>query len=90
VMKHYSAEDHVNVGTGADITIADLAALVCEIVGFEGKLVYLTDKPDGTPVKRLDVSRLADLGWTAKTGLREGITRTCEWYRANHNPGAPA
>ena len=90
LMKHYSAEGHVNVGTGADIPIGELAALVCEIVGFEGEIAYLADKPDGTPVKRLDVSKLADLGWTASTGLREGIRQTCKWYRANRDAGAPA
>jgi GDP-L-fucose synthase len=80
LMKHYSGDGHVNVGTERDILIGELAAMVCEIVGFEGDISYLTDKPDGTPVKRLDVSRLAELGWTAGIGLREGIERTYRWY----------
>ena len=80
LMKHYSGEEHVNVGTGTDIAIAELAVLVCEVVGFDGELRYVTDKPDGTPVKRLDVSRLTALGWRAKTGLRDGIERTYAWY----------
>ena len=83
LMKHYSAEDHVNVGTGDDIPIAELAKLVCDIVGFAGGPRYLSDKPDGTPVKRLDVSRLAEIGWTARIGLRDGISSTYEWYLAN-------
>ena len=83
LMKHYSGEEHVNVGTGTDISIADLAKLVCEVVGFEGVVRYLTEKPDGTPVKRLDVSRLQRLGWAAKTKLRDGIRETYQWYLAN-------
>lgn len=90
LMKRYSGESHVNVGTGADISIGELAALVCEIVGFKGDIAYLTDRPDGTPVKRMDVSKLTGLGWTASTGLREGILRTCEWYRANRTVDASA
>ena len=80
IVKYYSGEEHLNVGTGSDITIAELASLVCQVVGFDGILCYASDKPDGTPVKRLDVSRLAELGWRATTGLREGIERTYAWY----------
>ena len=80
LVKHYSGEGHLNVGTGSDIPIAELAKLVCEIVGFDGELRYQTDKPDGTPVKRLDVSRLSALGWQATTGLKDGIERTYAWY----------
>jgi GDP-L-fucose synthase len=82
LMKHYSAEGHINVGTGSDIPIGELAALICEIVGYTGGIAYLADKPDGTPVKRLDVSALAKLGWSARIGLREGIGETWRWYRA--------
>jgi len=82
LMKHYSAEGHINVGTGSDIPIGELAALICEIVGFKGGIAYQSDKPDGTPVKRLDVSALAKLGWNARIGLREGIGKTWRWYRA--------
>lgn len=83
LMKNYSGETHVNVGTGKDITFADLAAMVCRIVGFEGQIQYQADRPDGTLVKRLDVSRLAELGWTAKTGLEDGIERTYAWFLAH-------
>ena len=65
----------VNVGVGEDVTIRDLATQVCEVVGFEGSLVFDTSKPDGTPRKLMDVSLLASRGWKARTGLREGIAR---------------
>lgn len=84
LLKNYSGADHVNVGVGEDISIADVAQLVCEIVGFDGELRFQTDKPDGTPVKRLDVSRLNGLGWNARIGLREGIERTYRWYLDHH------
>jgi GDP-L-fucose synthase len=73
IMKHYSGHDFVNVGTGEDVTIADFAALVAEIVGFKGKLVFDTSRPDGAPQKLLDVGKLTALGWKAKTPLREGL-----------------
>ncbi|HXX81570.1 MAG TPA: hypothetical protein VEI46_08470, partial [Thermodesulfovibrionales bacterium] len=63
---------------------AELAALIKEIVGYEGDIIYDTLKPDGTPRKLLDVSRLHSLGWEAKTGLREGIAKTYEWYTGHH------
>lgn len=73
LMKFYSAETHVNVGTGEDITIRDAAALVCAIVGFLGGLSFDAGKPDGTPRKLLDVTLLAETGWRAKTTLAEGL-----------------
>lgn len=82
LMKTYSGESHINVGVGSDITIAELAEMISDIVGFEGGVRYVADKPDGTPAKRLDVTRLMELGWTAKTDLREGIERTYAWYAA--------
>ena len=86
LMKHYSAEGHINVGTGSDISIGELAALICGIVGFKGGIAYLADKPDGTPVKRLDVSALAKLGWSARIDLREGIEETWRWYQQAQRP----
>jgi len=74
VMKNYSADGFLNVGTGEDITIADFARLVAEVVGYRGQLVFDTSRPDGAPQKLLDVSKLTQLGWRAKTPLREGIT----------------
>ena len=82
LMKTYSGESHINVGVGSDITIAELAEIISDIVGFEGGVRYVADKPDGTPAKRLDVTRLMELGWTAKTDLRDGIERTYAWYAA--------
>jgi len=73
LMKSYSGEQHVNVGSGEDLSILDLTKLVMEVVGYDGEIVHDRDKPDGTPRKLMDVSKLAGLGWRASTGLREGI-----------------
>lgn len=80
LMKNYSGDSHVNVGTGSDITIAELATLIASIVGFEGAIRYDVQKPDGTPRKLLDVSRLSSLGWNAKIRLLEGLAQTYRWY----------
>ena len=80
LMKTYSSGDIVNVGMGDDISIADLARLIGEIVGYKGQLVFDTSKPDGTPRKLLDVSRLTAAGWMARTSLRDGIAATYRWY----------
>jgi GDP-L-fucose synthase len=71
---------HINIGTGEDLTIADLAELIKKIVGFTGEIVYDTTKPDGTPRKLMDVSRLHNLGWNHKTSLEEGIKKTYSWF----------
>lgn len=76
---------HVNVGTGSDITIRELAELVKEVVDFPGGFEFDASKPDGTPRKLLDVSRLAQLGWRSRIDLRQGVTATYEWFRANAN-----
>ena len=76
--------NHLNLGTGTDITIAKLAAMIAEITGFEGEIVYDSSKPDGTPRKLLDVSRVRELGWTSQIGLREGLEATYLWYLENH------
>ncbi len=83
LMENYDGPGIVNIGTGEDISIADLAMLVGEVVGYKGAIVYDSSKPDGTPRKLLEVSRLRSLGWKAKTGLREGIAKTYEWYLEN-------
>lgn len=80
LMEYYSDEGHVNVGTGKDISIAELAELIAEVVGAKGALSFDPSKPDGTPRKLLDVSLLTNIGWTAKTGLRQGIEMTYEAY----------
>ena len=71
----------VNVGTGRDATIKEIAGFVAEAVGFDGETRWDTSKPDGTPQKLLDVTKLSEAGWSAKIGLREGIASTVEWYR---------
>lgn len=76
----YEGAAVVNVGVGDDVSIAELAALVSAVVGFEGRIVYDTSKPDGTPRKLLDVSRLQALGWKAKIGLADGIASTYRWF----------
>ena len=80
LMRNYSSEELINVGTGKDVTIAELAHLVGEIVGYTGSLKFDHEKPDGTPRKLLDVDRLSKLGWKARTPLREGIKRAYEDY----------
>ena len=74
---------HLNIGTGEDLSIAELADLIKKIIGFEGEIVYDTTKPDGTPRKLLDVSRIHDLGWHHKTELGEGIRKAYEWFLKN-------
>jgi len=83
--KTYDGEDIVNIGVGDDISIRELAELVKEITGFEGAIVNDPSKPDGTPRKLLDVSRLHGLGWQARIGLREGIEETYRWFLAHQN-----
>ncbi len=81
LMKEYSDESHLNVGFGEDIPILDLVKLVNEVVGFEGEIVHDTSKPDGTPKKLLDSSKLRAMGWKPRYGLREGIAQTYDWFR---------
>ncbi len=81
----YSEPAPINVGTGTDVTIRELAALVGQVVGFKGELVFDTSRPDGTPRKLLDVGRLHALGWHASTGLEEGLRATYEWFCANES-----
>ena len=79
--KNKAAESmFVNVGTGRDITIKETADLVKETVGYDGDIIWNTEMPDGTPQKLLDVSRLSELGWQAKTSLKEGISLSYRWY----------
>ena len=80
LMERYEEPDIVNIGTGKDISIKELALLVKDIVGFEGDLVFDKSKPDGMPRKLLDVSKLTGLGWKARISLEQGIRQTYEWY----------
>lgn len=81
LLTHYDGPEQVNVGSGTDVTIAEIAATVAEAVGYRGETHWDTSKPDGTPQKLLDVSKLAQSGWTSKIGLQEGVERTVAWYR---------
>lgn len=80
LMERYGGEEHVNVGTGEDLSIGELAAIVRRVVGFEGELRFDATKPDGTPRKLLDVSRLKALGWAPRIPLERGIAETYAWY----------
>lgn len=83
LLEHYDGPSQVNVGTGSDVTIRELASLVASAVGYKGEIAWDSTKPDGTPRKLLDVSKLADAGWSASIGLDEGIRATVEWFRNN-------
>lgn len=90
LMENINAEDlyengisQLNVGTGEDLTISELANIISDVVGYTGKTEYDSSKPDGTPRKLMDVSRINNLGWKYKTSLREGIKKTYEWFQAN-------
>jgi GDP-L-fucose synthase len=83
LLENYDGPSQVNVGTGTDVTIKELASIVAEAVGYQGAIEWDSSKPDGTPRKLLDVSKLAEAGWTASIGLDEGILETVQWYRAN-------
>jgi len=81
LMQHYESDEPVNIGTGEDVAISELVEIVKEATGFTGKTVYDTSKPDGTPRKWLDVSKIHHLGWKHKTGLVEGVRKVYGWYR---------
>ena len=83
LMNNYSGNEFVNIGTGEDVTILEVAQMIKEIVGFEGQLEFDATKPDGTPRKLLDVSRINSLGWKAKVPLREGMKKAIDWYINN-------
>ncbi len=83
LMNNYDGSEIVNIGTGEDCTIKELAEMIKEVVGYEGQIYWNTSKPDGTPRKLLDVSRLAKLGWKYKTDFKTGLKKTYEWYKIN-------
>ena len=83
ILKKYSEDEHINVGSGEDLAIADLARLVSEAVGFKGKLAFDATKPDGTPRKLMSGAKLRALGWRPRIGLPEGIAQTYAWFREN-------
>ena len=83
LLENYDSPEIVNIGCGEDISIRELAELICDIVGFRGDLAWDTTKPDGTPRKLLDVSKIHALGWRHRIGFREGIARTYQWFLEN-------
>ena len=83
LLEHYDGPQQVNIGTGRDATIRAIAGLVAEAVGYRGATQWDTSKPDGTPQKLLDVTKLAEAGWRASIDLREGLQSTIDWYRSN-------
>ncbi|MBG6214245.1 GDP-L-fucose synthase [Cryobacterium sp. CAN_C3] len=82
LMEHYDGPEQVNVGTGSDVTIREIAETIARVVGYSGATEWDASKPDGTPQKLLDVSKLADAGWRSSIGLEDGLRSTVEWYRA--------
>ena len=85
LLKTYSGHEHINVGSGEEISILELTRLVCEVVGFKGEIVHDLSKPDGTPRKLMDVSRLKSLGWQASIPLEQGVRETYDWFCAHQD-----
>jgi GDP-L-fucose synthase len=83
LLEKYDSPEIINIGCGEDVTIRELAELICDVVGFDGELVWDKTKPDGTPRKLLDVTRIRALGWQPRIPLRQGIAKTYEWFLAN-------
>jgi GDP-L-fucose synthase len=80
LMQRYESDEPINAGVGEDLTIAELAALVAGVVGFQGKLTFDPSKPDGTPRKLLDTSKINELGWLPRISLQAGVEGTYRWY----------
>lgn len=83
LLEHYDGPEQVNVGTGSDVTIREIADIIARVVGYAGQTEWDTSKPDGTPQKLLDVTKLANAGWTSQISLEDGLRSTVDWYRAN-------
>ena len=83
VLKNYSAEEHINIGCGEDISILELTRLVCDIVGFSGEIVHDMSKPDGTPSKLMSTDKLRAMGWSPSIGLKDGVHETYRWFLEN-------
>jgi GDP-L-fucose synthase len=82
LIQNYDSPEIINIGTGTDLTIRELAELICDVVGFRGELTWDRSQPDGTPRKLLDISQIESLGWKSTIPLREGIARTYDWFKA--------
>jgi len=85
LMNRYSTEGPINIGTGCEISIRELAELLCQVIDYEGTLEFDKSKPDGTPRKLLDVTKIRNLGWQSKISLEDGITTTYQWFINNMN-----
>ena len=85
LLSNYDEEGIVNIGVGDDVSIAELAGIVRDVVGYEGDVVYDASKPDGTPRKLVDIGRISSLGWRARIGLRDGIAQTYQWFLDNQH-----
>lgn len=85
LLEHYDGPQQVNVGTGRDVTIREIAETIAKVVGYTGETLWDTSKPDGTPQKLLDVSKLAGAGWSATIGVEDGLRSTVQWYREHVN-----
>jgi GDP-L-fucose synthase len=83
LLEHYDGPEQVNVGTGTDVSIREIAETIAQVIGFEGSTEWDASKPDGTPQKLLDVSKLADAGWRSRISLEDGLRSTIQWYREN-------
>ena len=83
LLEHYDGEQHVNIGTGKEVSIKELAETVCRTVGFQGEIVWNKDMPDGTPRKLTNVDKLHDMGWHHKVDLEEGVRLAYEWFVEN-------
>lgn len=84
-MNHYEENEWINVGSGEDLTIYELGKLIAEIVGYKGQILFDSSKPDGTPRKLLDVTKINRLGWKASTPLRDGLEKTIDWYKQRNH-----
>lgn len=90
LLRHYSEAEHINVGSGEDLSILELARLVCQVIGFEGEVRHDLGKPDGTPRKLMSADKLRVMGWKPRIGLEEGIRSTYEWFLGNVAPARGA
>jgi len=90
LLKQYSGAEHVNVGSGEDLSILELTQLVCRVVGFEGRIVHDLSKPDGTPRKLMSAEKLRGMGWSPRIGLETGIAETYRWFLEHESEGKAA
>lgn len=90
LLENYDSPEIINVGCGEDISIRELAELICDVVGFRGELKWDRSKPNGTPRKLLDVSKIKKLGWQPTISLRDGVARLYEWFLDNYAPQSMA